>query len=105
MITITHTDGCIKLEGHAGYSAHGTDIVCASVSALLQTFIASVEDLCTDKLKTAITSGNAVIQYKDLSAQAQVLMDSFFIGVGMIADAYPNHVKVIDNTCAGVESH
>ena len=103
MILITHKSGCITVEGHAGYAEHGADIVCASVSALLQTFIASVEDLCTDELKTAITSGNAVIQYRDLSAQAQVLMDSFFIGVGMIADAYPSNVRVIE--CAGVETH
>ena len=103
MITITRTHGCIKLEGHAGYAPHGTDIVCASVSILLQTFVASVEDLCTDKLKTDITSGNAVIQYRDLTEQAQVLLDSFLIGINMIADSYPSNVRVIDNTCPGVE--
>ena len=105
MIVITQDSGCIKLEGHAGYSAHGTDIVCASVSALLQTFVASIEDLCTDKLNTAITSGNAVIQYGNLTEHAQLLLNSFFIGINMIADSYPSNVRVIDNTCAGVETH
>ena len=103
MIEVVRYDNGIKLEGHAGYAPHSTDIVCASVSALLQTFIVSVEDLCTDKLNTAITSGNAVIQYRDLTEQAQVLLDSFFIGINMIADSYPSNVRVIDNTCPGVE--
>ncbi len=77
MITINHSDGCIKIEGHAGYAAHGQDIVCAAISTITQVFLASVEDLTTDNLKSDIRAGNAVIEYGDLSANAQLLMDSF----------------------------
>ena len=94
MITINHSDGCIKIEGHAGYAAHGQDIVCAAISTITQVFLASVEDLTTDNLKSDIRAGNAVIEYGDLSANAQLLMDSFFVGVQMIADEYPHHVKL-----------
>lgn len=94
MIVINHSDGEIKIEGHAGYAAHGQDIVCAAVSTITQVFLASVEELTTDNLKSDIRAGNAVIEYGNLSERAQVLMDSFFIGVQMIADEYPQHVKL-----------
>lgn len=35
----------ITVNGHAGYAAMGSDIVCASVSVLTKTLIASLEDL------------------------------------------------------------
>lgn len=44
MILISHEKGCITINGHAGYAPNGQDIVCAAVSALVQTFIASVEE-------------------------------------------------------------
>ena len=95
MIVVTHSNGCIKIEGHAGYAAHGQDIVCAAISTLTQVFVASVEDLTTDNLKSDISAGNAFIEYGDLSANAQLLMDSFFVGLKMIADEYPNHVRLV----------
>lgn len=94
MIVVSHNDGEIKIEGHAEYAEHGKDIVCSAVSALVQTFIVSVEELTSDNLECDISAGNAVIRYRDLSANAQLLMDSFFIGVEMIADEYPNNVKM-----------
>lgn len=94
MIMISHSDGCIRIEGHAGYAAHGQDIVCAAISTLTQVFLASVEELTEDNLTSDIRAGNALIEYGNLSANAQLLMDSFFIGVQMIADEYPHHVKL-----------
>lgn len=37
MIRITMTHSSIKIKGHAEYAEHGKDIVCAAVSAILQT--------------------------------------------------------------------
>lgn len=36
MITVKITDNSIKIEGHANYAPYGSDIVCAAVSAILQ---------------------------------------------------------------------
>lgn len=33
----------IKVDGHANYGAHGSDIVCAGVSAILQTAVLGLE--------------------------------------------------------------
>ena len=94
MIEITQSANKITIAGHAGYAPHGQDIVCAAVSALLQTFLASVEEMTTDKIKSEMAAGNAVVEYKSLSEKGQLLMNSFLLGVRMIADEYPDNVKL-----------
>lgn len=94
MITITHENNQITVCGHAGYAEHGKDIVCASISTLTQVFVASVAEMTADELKSEIRAGNAVISYENLSERAQVLLDSFLLGCQMIADAYPQHVRI-----------
>ena len=95
MIVVSHSDGCIKIKGHAGYAEAGKDIVCAAVSTLTQVFIASVEELTRDNFITCdISAGNVVIRYRNLSGRAKLLVDSFFVGIRMIADEYPDYVRI-----------
>lgn len=94
MIKITHHKGEISIKGHANYAPHGQDIVCAAVSALAQAFIASVEELTPDNLKCDIAEGKAVIRYGNLTENSHTLLNSFFIGLKMIADNYPDYVEL-----------
>ena len=103
MIVVTRSSSGITIEGHAGYAPRGQDIVCAGISTLVQTLVQSFEDLCTDEITYHLKPGWVEIKHGDLSAKGQTLVNSFFIGVYMIADRYPDHVKVIKNTGAGVE--
>jgi uncharacterized protein YsxB (DUF464 family) len=103
MITVTRYSGGITIEGHAGYAPRGQDIVCAGISTLVQTLIQSFEDLCADEITYHLKPGWVEIKHGDLSAKGLVLVNSFFIGVYMIADRYQDHVKVIHNTGASIE--
>lgn len=94
MIVITKYEDRVTIKGHAGYAEPGKDIVCAAISTLTQTFIASVEELTAAEIKYAISNGNVDINYKGFTDRARVLLDSFFIGCQMIADEYPNNVKI-----------
>lgn len=95
MIEITRTPDTITVCGHANFARHGKDIVCASISALAQTLIASLEDLTEDTFSYDLEAGNVEIVFeKNLSERAQLLVDSFFIGAGSIAAVYPRNVKV-----------
>lgn len=94
MIVITRHDGRISIQGHAGYAPHGQDIVCAGVSTLAQTLIASIENLTNDKIEYEATPGMMEIRYRNLSGRSKTLIDSFFVGCDLIAAAYPNHVRV-----------
>lgn len=95
MIEVKHSKNKIIISGHAGYAPIGQDIVCAAFSAVLQTFVASAEELTQDEIKTQMAAGKAVIEYGDLSKEGKLLLDSFFIGVRGIASGYPQHIKLV----------
>ena len=84
----------IMISGHAGYAPTGSDIVCAGVTALTQELIRSMEGLTDDLIETDIGSGMASIQYGDLSEKGRLLIDSFFIGICMIAEEFPDYVRI-----------
>lgn len=84
----------IMISGHAGYAPTGSDIVCAGVTALTQELIRSMEGLTDDRIETDIGSGIASIQYGGLSEKGKLLIDSFFIGICMIAEEFPDYVRI-----------
>ena len=84
----------IEISGHAGYAELGKDIVCAGVTALTQTLIQSIENLTDDKIEYRISPGKAEIEYRNLSEKSKTLVDSFFVGICLIAEEFPEYVKV-----------
>lgn len=94
MIEIRHDGGKVTVKGHANYAEPGQDIVCAAISTLTQVFMASVEELTAAKIKTAQTGGYMEIVIEESTERAQVLLDSFLLGCRMIADEYPDNVRV-----------
>ena len=94
MIEVTRCDRCITVTGHANYAPYGQDIVCAAVSTLTQTLIASIEELTADAIDYEIEHGNIYINYRNLTDEANLLVSSFFIGVNTIAAAYSQCVKI-----------
>lgn len=92
MIEVSRSKESIRICGHAGYAEHGKDIVCAAVTALSQTLIMSVEELTDDEIQCEISLGRAEIHYRDLSEAGKLLVDSFFIGIERIAEAFPQNV-------------
>ena len=95
MIEVKRLKSGISVKGHANYAPHGQDIVCSAVSTLVQTLIQSVEELTTDKITYDMSPGTASIKFYSLSDQAKTLLDSFFIGIESISNAYPAYVRVI----------
>ena len=94
MIAVSVRKGRITVSGHAGFAEAGKDIVCAGVTALIQTLIKSVSDLTEDKIEYEISPGRADIHYRNLSEAGKLLVDSFFIGICLIADEFPDHVRI-----------
>lgn len=99
MIEIKYTNngntGCIEITGHANYAEHGKDIVCSAVSALSQTLIASIEKLEPEAdITYNMQPGFIKLIHGNLSEKMKTLIDSFFIGVKMVAEQYPDYVKV-----------
>ena len=95
MIAVSVRKDKIQISGHANYAEEGKDIVCAGVTALTQTLVKSIEDLTEDKIEYDVSPGRADIKYRNLSGKAKTLVDSFFIGICMIADEFPDYVKIV----------
>ena len=95
MIEVSVREGEIKISGHADYAVHGSDIVCAGITALTQTLIKSIKDLTDDKIEYEISSGRVDIKYGNLSEKSKTLVDSFFIGICMIAEEFPEYVRIM----------
>ena len=95
MIEVSVRENEIKVSGHAMYAPHGKDIVCAGVSSLVRTLIRSIEDLTSDAIEYEVSPGWVDIQYGYLSKKAKTLVDSFFVGVCLMADEFPEHVRIV----------
>ncbi len=94
MIAVSVRKDGIEISGHAGYAETGKDIVCAGVTALTQTLIRSLEHLTRDEIEYGILTGKVDIHYRNLSEEGKLLVDSFFIGVCLIADEFPEYVRI-----------
>lgn len=98
MITVTtNRFDYIEIAGHAGYAPHGSDIVCASVSVLYETFKALhaqsngfshgfVHTDDGDTIRMEMENGGFNSEY----------LEFFITGIEGIAEAYPDNVKLID---------
>lgn len=95
MIEVKRNSGGITVKGHAGYAPHGQDIVCAAVSTLVQNMVFSITELTKDEIQYDMQPGAVEIRYGNLSAEAQLLVDSFFIGIRTIAINYPQNVRIV----------
>lgn len=95
MIEVKQNSGNITIKGHAGYAPHGQDIVCAAVSTLAQNLIASIEALTDAEIQYDMQPGLVEIRYGALPEAAQLLVKSFFVGVRLIADNYPENVRIV----------
>lgn len=94
MIAVNVRKDGIKIHGHAGYAEAGKDIVCAGMTALTQTLIRSMQGLTMDEIEYEVSPGRADIHYGNLSEEGKLLVDSFFIGVCLIADEFPEYVRI-----------
>lgn len=93
IVVCVRKDG-ITVNGHAGYAETGKDIVCAGMTALTQTLVRSMQGLTKDKIEYEVSPGRADIHYGNLSEEGRLLVDSFFIGVCLIADEFPEYVRI-----------
>ncbi len=94
MIVVSVREDGINIRGHANFAEIRKDIVCAGVSALTQTLVKSIKDLTDDKIQYEVSPGRADIYYKNLSEAGRYLVDSFFVGICLITEQYPDHVDI-----------
>lgn len=83
----------IQVDGHAGYAPHGYDILCASVSTLLQVVGYTLKDVTKVELEFE-RSGFGRIEIKEPSLSSSLVAMTFEKGAILLADQYPEHVSL-----------
>lgn len=95
MITVRTGDGYITIEGHAEFAPPGQDIVCAGVTALVQTLALALErSEPAEDISINIAPGRAVFEYDKLTDAGKINAGSFLVGMNWLAETYPDYVQV-----------
>ena len=78
MIVVNVNEEKITLNGHAGYAEPGKDIVCAAVTALVQTMVHSIKALTDDRPEYTVSPGEFELEIKNLSEKSKTFGRLFF---------------------------
>ncbi|MCL6451820.1 MAG: 50S ribosomal protein L27 [Acetobacteraceae bacterium] len=87
----------LRVEGHAGYAPRGRDIVCAAVSALVQTAALAVQRAGGGARCTRAPGGLEIVLGPDLEAEGRVqfLLEAVIEGLEAVRRQHPRHVTVV----------
>ena len=91
-----------EMTGHANFSEHGSDIVCAGVSALAITTVKSIEKLAGYQPIVEVDEVEGGYLYmevvEDLTKEqehtTQILLNSLLLGLEGIQEEYPNYLTI-----------
>lgn len=82
-------------SGHAGFAAHGSDIVCAAVSAILETALMGIDAYAPEGQCQELEDGLLRWQGRPTAA-TRTIWGTALLGLGSIARDHPRHLEVRD---------
>lgn len=90
--------------GHADYAEIGTDIVCAAISAILQTAMLGIRDvLCLD-IGLSMDDGEMTLILdrgvdSAFQAKANIVFETMLAGLKSIQAAYSEYLTILERRC------
>ena len=90
-----------RCQGHSGFAAVGTDIVCAAVTALVRMTECTINDVCGSGAKVRVDPETAAISLR-LPAQCgeeetvQAVLAGLMLTLSSLRDEYPDHLEVME---------
>jgi uncharacterized protein YsxB (DUF464 family) len=96
---LSAADGRITavVSGHAGSAPHGEDLVCAAVSALVETWRLGFERVVAGHGGAAVDEGRAEFWWDAGSREASAVADTMMAGLADLAESFPRFVQVDDD--------
>ncbi|MDN5332589.1 MAG: uncharacterized protein PWP45_1814 [Tepidanaerobacteraceae bacterium] len=97
----------LSLKGHAGYAEYGRDIVCAAVSALVETAVLGLENVAEIRIFPVKKEGYFYLTLPENEEEqklfkAFIILETTVLGLKDIARTYPAHVKFETRRKGGV---
>jgi len=93
MIEVRYEGQRFEVTGHAAFSARGTDIVCAAVSAIVEHTIRNLRRI--EALQIDIDLGDMIHVGWRPTVGAVVLVNSMICSLASLSKQYPENVRVI----------
>ena len=89
-----------SVSGHSGYAEAGSDIICASVSAIVTMAEATINDVCGAKAKVRVKNDQARITLTlptscDEEESVQAVLSGMMLYLCSLRDDYPDFIEVI----------
>lgn len=90
-----------EVKGHSGFDDYGKDIVCAAVSAVVQTAILGLTDVVGIKIVYILENGNAkcdvgIISDSVKREKADIVLNTLRLGLLSIQAGYSDYVTVLE---------
>ena len=89
------------VSGHSGYSEAGTDIICASISAVVTMAEATINDVCGAKAKVRVKEEDARVSLTlpascDEEESVQAVLAGMMLTLCSLRDDYPDYIEVLE---------
>lgn len=84
----------LHVHGHAGTAPHGEDLVCAAVSALVQTAALGLKELDSTAPPARVREGDLLWQGESGEA-GQIILETCVLGLQDIARSYPGAIALV----------
>ena len=90
-----------SVSGHSGYAEHGSDIVCAAVSAVVTMAEATINDVRGAKAKVRVKEEDARITLTlptscDEEESVQAVLAGMMLTLCSMRDDYPDYIEVLE---------
>ncbi len=83
----------VEADGHALFDKKGQDLVCCSVSTLLQSWLTACQKLAKVETEYRIKSGHLKAN-TGMSVETVILTQSLVLNLGILQNQYPENLKV-----------
>ena len=90
-----------SVSGHSGYAEAGSDIICASVSAIVTMAEATINDVCGAKAKVRVKEDGARVTLTlpascDEEESVQAVLAGMMLTLLSLRDDYPDYIEVLE---------
>jgi uncharacterized protein YsxB (DUF464 family) len=84
----------LTVSGHAGQAPGGEDIVCAAVSALVETLAIGLRQVVPGQAEWQVEDGHAEFRLSGSDPAQAAVVDTIAAGLADLAATYPNFVRI-----------
>ncbi|MGI6704131.1 MAG: ribosomal-processing cysteine protease Prp [Clostridia bacterium] len=89
-----------RVTGHAGYDAHGRDVVCSAVSVLAQAAVIGLTRVVGIEVDYSIDDGDLYCVIPSLKGdsrrEADLILDTMFYTLENIREGYPGNILITE---------